>query len=131
MIRKIGLLLLAIIAATLLFFYFDPAFERELRFKQFAVPYEFRIFDNMRCNLASRGHCITNELSLAGAENQLYLNMINNYKGDTVLADKLMHTVATTYRYHMTYTYLTSSSEVHIDSIYKYKEFLFGTIYID
>lgn len=103
----------------------DPAFKREVVFTDYSVQYEWRIFNNSFCNSRSGGHCFTNEINKENAEIELFLILLNNAVGNKQIENKLKEVVRSTYRFDRMYNDLTRTNTIQIDSLKKYKDYIF------
>ena len=124
---KITITILLFLGLATLFI-IDPVFSRNVKFADYSVDYEWRIFNNSYCNIKTSDHCFTNATNKANAEIRLYRKLIENYKGQKIIKEKLESVVKTTYIFGMTYSDLTRSSVVKFDSIVKYKDQIFMDI---
>lgn len=118
------LLLLGISAA----YYFDPAFESEVKFDEFSTKYEWRIFNNSYCNSKTYGHCFTNEINKLNAEIELYRQLLENYNGEKLIESKLKKAINESVRFKTIYTEITNSKNIEIDSLKKIKDVIFAKI---
>lgn len=107
---------------------FDPGFERNVSFDKYTVQYEWRIFNNSYCNSKTGGHCYMNETNKMNAEIELYRQLLGHYNGEEKIEQKLKEVVNKTYRFDMTYSELTKTRTVEIDSLKKYKDVVFRKI---
>ena len=111
-------------------YFIDPVFQRELRIGDYSTKYEWRIFNNSYCNYKTYDHCFTNQTNKLNAEIELYKNMLDNYDGEEKIENKLIEAVRNTYRFERTYSELTQTNEIKIDSLTKYKDKIFRKIYL-
>lgn len=125
---KILILTGIILIVSVIIYRIDPVFKREVSFDKYSVKYEWRIFNNSYCNSKSAGHCFTNKVNRINAENELYIQLLDNYNGEEKIEQKLKEVVNKSYRYDMTYSDLTKTRNVEIDSLKKYKDIVFRKI---
>lgn len=121
----IGLILTLIIG---LIYFIDPAFERSVTFDSYSAKYEWRLFNNSYCNSKTAGHCFTNEINRTNAEIELYLMLLEHMDSNEQIEKKLKEVVKETYRFERTYSELTQTNEIRIDSLRKYKDEIFRKI---
>lgn len=125
---KILILIGIVLIVSVILYRIDPVIKREVSFDKYSVKYKWRIFNNAHCNSKSAGHCLTNKVNRINAESELYKLMLENYNGDEKIEKKLKEVVNKSYRYDMTYSDLTKTRNVEIDSLKKYKDIVFRKI---
>ena len=111
-----------------LIYRFDPVLTRKVNFEEYSVEYEWRIFNNLYCNFKTNGHSYSNETNKINAEIKLYRQLLEDFNGEERIEQKLKEIVKNTYRFHRTYSELTNSNEIQIDSLKKYKDEVFRQI---
>lgn len=111
-----------------LIYFFDPAIERTVTFDGYSAKYEWRLFNNSYCNSKTGGHCFTNETNRTNAEIELYLTLLEHVDSNEQIEKKLKDVVKGTYRFERTYSELTQTGEIRIDSLRKYKDEIFRKI---
>ncbi|PCJ63616.1 MAG: hypothetical protein COA58_15885 [Bacteroidetes bacterium] len=126
--KKIIIISLFILSGIGSLYLIDPAFEHKLSFENYAIKYDWRIFDNSYCNFKTGGHCFTNKTNKTNAEIELYRQLVVNYNGEEKIEQMLKEVVNKTYRFDMAYSELTKTRNVEIDSLKKYKELVFRKI---
>ncbi len=126
--KKIIIISILILLGLGTTYFIDPVFEREVRFDNYSVKYEWRIFNNSYCNSKTAGHCFTNQTNKLNAEIELYRQLLDNYNGEEKIKQKLKDVVNKTYRFDMTYSEITKTRNVEIDSLKKYKDEIFRKI---
>ena len=109
-------------------YFIDPTIEREVSFDKYSVKYEWRIFNNSFCNSKTEGHCFSNQTNKLNAEIELYRQLLDNCNDEEKIKQKLKVVVNNTYQFDMTYSELTKTRNVEIDSLKKYKDEIFRTI---
>ncbi|PKG42775.1 hypothetical protein [Psychroflexus sp. MES1-P1E] len=122
---KIGIGLTLLIG---LIYFIDPAFQRSVTFDSYSAKYEWRLFNNSYCNSKTAGHCFTNETNRTNAEIELYLTLLEHVESSEQIEKKLKKVVKETYRFERTYSELTQTDEIRIDSLRKYRDEIFRKI---
>lgn len=126
--NKLVIMIVILFFGLVAMYWFDPPFKREVKFENFAVQYEWRVFNNLYCNSKTKGHCYTNEINKLNAEVELYRRLLDNYNGAEKIEAKLKDIVGSTYRFDRTYRDLTRSDKIEMDSLVKYKDKIFKQI---
>ena len=106
-------------------YFYDPAFTRSVKFGKYEETYEWRVFNNSYCNFSTDGHCHTNETNQFNAEIRLARKLLNLAKSDHQISEKLIEIVKNKDWYFYTYSKLTRSEKVELDSLIKYREEVF------
>lgn len=109
-------------------YFIDPIFKREVTFDDYSAEYEWRLFNNSYCNTKTAGHCYTNETNRPNAEIKLCLTLLKHVDSNEQIEKKLKEVVTETYRFERTYSELTQTDEIRIDSLRKYKYEIFRKI---
>ncbi|KAA9331227.1 hypothetical protein [Adhaeribacter soli] len=126
--RKRTFIVIGLLVILISLFITDPVFNQIVKYYNQEVQYEWRIFNNLFCYLKTAGHCYTNEVNRTNAEIELYRRLLDNYNGQENIEKKLSQVVKSSYRFERTYTDLTNSQTVKMDSLLKYKDQIFAPI---
>lgn len=125
---KTSISAIAILISILTFYFFDPAFKREVIFEEYSVQYDWRIFNHSFCKSKNLELCSSNKTNKTNAEIELYLKLLSLADKNKQIENKLKEVVRSTYRFHRTYIELTRSDDIQIDSLRKYKNQIFKKV---
>ncbi|MFB9865647.1 hypothetical protein [Rufibacter immobilis] len=126
--KKPTFIVLGLLVILISLFITDPAINRAVKYGDQEAQYDWRLFNNAFCNLKTAGHCFTNEVNRTNAEITLYRLLLDNYNGQEEVKKHLTQVVKSIYQFDRTYTELTNSQEVRMDSLLKYKDQVFAPI---